>query len=77
MGIWEEGTLGRRKARMLVWALKCVTGICDTAGAWRPAGALIHPQVAVSFLPQWELLAQVPEQCWLLSHHQTGGLPAT
>lgn len=47
MGIWEEGTLGRRKAKMLVWALKCVTGICDTAGAWRLAGALIQPQGGV------------------------------
>lgn len=26
-----------RRARMPIWTLNCVTGTCNTEGAWRPA----------------------------------------
>ena len=25
-----------RRARMLAWTLKCITGYCHTKGSWRP-----------------------------------------
>lgn len=39
-----RGVQGReevRRARMLALTLKCVTGTCDTEGAWRQGRVLI------------------------------------
>ena len=49
-----------RRAEMLALTLKCVTGYCDTEGAWRPTRVLIcylAPQVAICpfcLLEIWE-----------------------
>lgn len=38
---WSLGQGEVRRARMLAWTLKCLTGTCDDEGTWRPACALV------------------------------------
>ena len=69
-------------ANVLLWTMKYITGAWDTEGAWRPACAsicnyrYICPWSHESLLPEvrkmtpfnrWEMISQVPEDCWLLS----------
>lgn len=60
-------------------ALKYVTGICDSAGAWRPLCTnWYHRSPFVpsatekgnGSLARGELASQVPKDWWLLSNHQ-------